>query len=76
MLFGVIAFAALKYFGIISLGWGWIVAAGVIGLIPMGKTGSFVALKLLGLFTVGVSWWWILVPLALDLGILGSHDQD
>lgn len=76
MIFGAIVFAALKLFGIINLGWVWIIAAAIIGVIPMGKTGAFVAMKLLGLFAVPVSWWWILLPLALDLGIPGSNDKD
>ena len=76
MILGAIVFAALKLFGIINLGWLWIIAAGIIGMIPMGKTGAFLALKLLGLFAVPVSWWWILLPLALDIGLLGGDDSD
>ena len=67
MIFGAAIFAGLKYFGIITLGWGWIIAAAIIGMIPMGKTGAFIALKLLGLFAVPVSWGMIAIPLVLDI---------
>lgn len=70
-----LAFAALKFFGIIGISWWWIIPAAFLLQFPAVKTILFIVFKVCGLFTAPVSWWFILIPILLDL-VSSGHAID
>lgn len=66
-----VAFAALKFFGVIGISWWWIILAAFLLQIPSSKTILFIVFKVCGLFTMPVSWWFILLAIFLDFVTVG-----
>ena len=70
-----LAFAALKFFGVIGISWWWIILAAFLLQVPASKTILFIVFKICGLFMMSVSWWFILIPILLDL-VSAGHMMD
>ncbi len=70
--FYALIFAAMKLFGVINISWWWILLAGFLMQIPFSKTILFVVFKVIGLFAMPVSWWFVIVAVVLDIFSVGN----
>ena len=68
----------LKFTGVLNLPIGWVIALTVLFSLPgiPVRTIAFVVFQLAGLFASPVSWWFILLPIAIDVFSLFKHSDD